>query len=114
MPEIIYMQYIYKYLCVATEVPIAEISFCVSAAPVIIHGSISFADLDSLVTTAHSRIIPCSHQFQMILETTKDVWVTINGIVSQIAAPTLIHQKVPKIVDYLELWEDYNSFPSYI
>ena len=98
MPETIYMQYIYKYLCVATEVPLAEISFWISAAPVIIRGSISFPDLDSLVTTAHPEIIPCSDQFQMVLETTKDVWVTINGRVSQIAE-TLIHEKVSKIVD---------------
>ncbi len=44
---------IYEYLCLTTEVQLAEISFYVCGAPVIIHGSIFYADLDSLVTTAH-------------------------------------------------------------
>lgn len=38
---------IYKYLCVATEVLLEEISF-------------SYADLDSLFTTSHHEVIPCS------------------------------------------------------
>ena len=108
----------------ATKVPLAEISFCVCAAPVIICGSIRYADHDSLVTTVHPEIIPCSDQFLIIVETTKHVWVTITRRVEQIATPPLIHEKVSKksedqittlyTPDELQLWEDYNSFPSYM
>ena len=59
--------------------------FCVPAAPVIISGSIRYANLDSLVTTPHPEIIPCSNQFSMIVETLNLVLVTINKRVSQIA-----------------------------
>ena len=59
---------IYKYLCVSTEVPLAEISFCIRAPPVIISETLG---LHSLVTTTHLEIILCSDQFPMIVETTK-------------------------------------------
>jgi len=78
---------------VATKVPLAEISFCVLAAPVIIH----YADLDSLVTTPHPEIIPCSDQFPMIIETRKHAWVTVKRRVAKIAKPIQIHEKVSKI-----------------
>ncbi len=82
-----------EYLCVATKVPLAEISFCVLATPVIIH----YADLDSLVTTPHPEIIPCSDQFPMIIETRKHAWVTVKRRVAKIAKPIQIHEKVSKI-----------------
>ena len=53
---------IYEYLCVATK----EISFCTCAAP--------DANLDNLVTTPHSEIIPCPDKFPMIIEGMKQVW----------------------------------------
>ena len=86
-------------LCVATEVTLTEISFSICAAPVIIGGSICYAALDSLVTTVHPAIIPCSKQLYMIVETTRHVWVTINKRVSQIAVPTPIHEKISKRVE---------------
>jgi len=43
---------------VAIKVPLAEISFCVGATPLIICGAIPYADLNSLVTTVHPEIIP--------------------------------------------------------
>ena len=61
---------IYEYLCVATKVPLEEISFCTCAAP--------DANLDSLVTTPHSEIIPCPDKFPMIIEAMKHIWVTVN------------------------------------
>ena len=89
----------YEYLSVTTKVPLAEISVCVNALPVIIRGSIRYADLASLVITAHPEIIPCSDQFPMIVETTRHVWVTINRRVAQTFAPTFIHEKVSKIAE---------------
>ena len=64
-------RFIYKFLSVETKVPLAEISFCICATPVIICGFICYADLDSLVITAHLEVIHCSDQFPLILETTK-------------------------------------------
>ena len=90
---------IYKCLCVATKVPLAEIYFCISSAPLIIHGTISYTGLDSLVSTAHSEIISCSDQFSMIVKTTKHVWVTINRRAPQIAKLIPIHEKVSKIAE---------------
>ena len=90
---------IYKCLCVATKVRLAEIYFCISSAPLIIHGTISYTDLDSLVTTAHSEIISCSDQFSMIVKTTKHVWVTINRRAPQIAKLIPFHEKVSKITE---------------
>ena len=58
----------------------------------------------------------------MTVESRKHVWVTINNRVTQIAKPIPIYEKVSQIAEdqittlYTldELWEDYNSFPSYI
>ena len=61
----------------------------------------------------------------LTVETTKNVWVTINRRVAQIAKPIQIHKKILKIAaedqittlytpDELQSWEDYNSFPSYM
>ena len=44
--------FIYKFLCVETKVPLTEIFFCIRATQAIIHRSICYADLDSLVTIA--------------------------------------------------------------
>ena len=52
--------FVFEYLCVATEVPLAEIFFCIHASPVVIQGAIGYANLDSLVTTLHPEIIPYS------------------------------------------------------
>ena len=65
---------IYEYLCVATKVPLEEISFCTCAAP--------DANLDRLVTTPHSEIIPCPDKFPMIIEAMKHIWVTVNNPIS--------------------------------
>ena len=61
---------VFKNLCMAVEVSLAEIFCCVSATPNIIRGTICYANLYSLVTIPHPEIIPCNNQFPMIAETT--------------------------------------------
>ena len=83
-----------------------------------------YVDLDSLITISHPEVIPCCDQFPMIVETRKHVLVTINRRVTQIAKPIPIYEKVSKVAEEqiitlyttneLQLWEDYNNFPSYI
>ena len=109
-----------NYLYVAAEVPLAEISFCICAAP-IIRGAIAMLTLIALLQ-CHPEVIPWCDQFPMIVETRKQVLVTINRSVTQIAKPIPIYEKVSKVTEEQittlyttnELWEDYNSFPSYI
>ncbi len=54
---------VFKNLCMAVEVSLAEIFCCVSATPNIICGSICYADLYSLVTIPHPEIISSMQPF---------------------------------------------------
>ena len=83
-------------LCVATEVPLTEISS--------VQHLLSSVDLfATLIWIAwlqlyilRSFLAPNN---SMIVETTRHVWVTINKRVSQIAVPTPIHEKISKRVE---------------
>mgnify|MGYP000754506107 FL=1 len=115
---------IYEYECNQVLVTIAELKHCTRATPVILRGKVVYADLDTRVVSPHEEIVPCHHNYPMMLETSKKIWVSVSKQVLQVKPPSKLEDKFEETkedsitqlytTEELANWEDFKNFPVYM